>query len=168
MTSRTFTLTQNWEGSASGGNKKQRFSIRNINHAVGNTVNSPTVTPPELSGIQCASDGPLTDASDVRLKPLIYALSCVPPIMYPWDLCCTCRNSGCLTDKNSVWLAASHHCHHSSLWRIFNTRRICALVSKHNIYIYISSPLLSGCYVIECIIFQIKPCNLHPGAIKYR
>ena len=28
----------------------------------------------------------------------------------------------------------------------------------------ISSPLLCGCYVIECIIFQIKPCNLCPRA----
>ena len=32
----------------------------------------------------------------------------------------------------------------------------------------VSSPLLCGCYVIECIIFQIKPCNLYPGGIKYR
>ena len=31
-----------------------------------------------------------------------------------------------------------------------------------------SSPLLCGCYVIECIIFQIKPCNLCPVGIKYR
>ena len=27
-----------------------------------------------------------------------------------------------------------------------------------------SSPLLCGCYVIECIIFQTKPCNLYPVA----
>ena len=31
-----------------------------------------------------------------------------------------------------------------------------------------ASPLLCGCYVIECIIFQIKPCNLYPEGIKYR
>ena len=31
-----------------------------------------------------------------------------------------------------------------------------------------SSSLLCGCYVIECIIFQIKPCNLCPMGIKYR
>ena len=31
-----------------------------------------------------------------------------------------------------------------------------------------SSPLLCGCYVIECIIFQIKPCNLYPVGINYR
>ena len=40
------------------------------------------------------------------------------------------------------------------------------------IYIYIdidiSSPLLCGCYVIECIIFQIKLCNLCPVGIKDR
>ena len=35
-------------------------------------------------------------------------------------------------------------------------------------HIYASSPLLCGCYVIECIIFQIKPCNLCPAGIKYR
>ena len=32
--------------------------------------------------------------------------------------------------------------------------------------IFNSSPLLCGCYVIECIIFQIKPCNLCP-VFKY-
>ena len=31
-----------------------------------------------------------------------------------------------------------------------------------------SSPLLCGCYVIQCIIFQIKPFNLCPVGIKYR
>ena len=31
-----------------------------------------------------------------------------------------------------------------------------------------SSPLLCGCYVIECIIFQIKPCNLYPVGKNYR
>ena len=35
-------------------------------------------------------------------------------------------------------------------------------------FITSSSPLLCGCYVIECIIFQIKPCNLCPMGIKYR
>ena len=40
--------------------------------------------------------------------------------------------------------------------------------AKHLMHIYVSSPLLCGCYVIECIIFQIKPCNLCPVGIKYR
>ena len=31
-----------------------------------------------------------------------------------------------------------------------------------------SSPLLCGCYVIECIIFQIKPCNLYHVGKNYR
>ena len=44
---------------------------------------------------------------------------------------------------------------------------VCMYVCMY-IYIYISSPLLCGCYVIECIIFQIKPCNLCPVGIKDR
>ena len=49
------------------------------------------------------------------------------------------------------------------------TRTISLIVTHvyNNIYV-ISSPLLCGCYVIECIIFQIKPCSLYPVGIKYR
>ena len=48
------------------------------------------------------------------------------------------------------------------------------ILQEHNVWmittddICSSSLLLCGCYVIECIIFQIKPCNLCPVGIKYR
>ena len=49
---------------------------------------------------------------------------------------------------------------------ILRFNKITNLVINH--LSVLSSPLLCGCYVIECIIFQIKPCNLCPVGIKYR
>ena len=68
-----------------------------------------------------------------------------------------------------VWSQQEHSWRQSSLpWYLKKQHRRRLRWAREQCYIYTSSLLLCGCYVIECIIFQIKACNLYPGGMKYR